>query len=114
MEAGRLLARVGRISLRGRLLWLAALVTALVVGGTTYLHTRILQRTVGEEGLNVAGAAALGVAAELAERESLPTGADLEDVLTQFTQVAPLLRGLTVTRLDDGASVIVASAGVAS
>jgi signal transduction histidine kinase len=94
------------ISLRTRLLLLAALSTAAVVGGTTYLLERIIEKAVEDEAVEAAAASALGVAAELTEREGLPSQAGLDEILADFTRAVPALRGLTVVR-SDGAEVAV-------
>ncbi|HEV8253424.1 MAG TPA: ATP-binding protein [Vicinamibacteria bacterium] len=88
------------VSLRARLLLLAALSTAVVVGGTTYLLERIIEKAVENEAVEAAAASALGVAAELTEREGLPSQAGLDEILADFTRAVPALRGLTVVRAD--------------
>jgi two-component system NtrC family sensor kinase len=102
-------SRVGRLSLRTRLLWMAALMTGLVVGATTYLKNRIIEATVEREALDAARLAALGVAADLTDRETLPTAADLEELLAEFTRAVPAIRSLTITRVQGDGSAIEAS-----
>jgi two-component system NtrC family sensor kinase len=97
------------LSLRVRLLLMVALSAALVVGGTTYVQRRIIVSAVEEEALDAAGATALGVAAELTEREGLPSPAELDDMLADFQRMVPAVRALTVTRVDDDGSVSVTS-----
>jgi two-component system, NtrC family, sensor kinase len=92
--------------LRVRLLMLIALATAVVVGGTTYLEGRIIEAVVEGEAVDAAGAAALGVAADLTERDALPSAAELEDLRVEFLKAVPSLRGLTIVGLaGDSASV---------
>ena len=96
-------------SLRARLLWLAGLGTALVVGGTTYLNQRLIEQAVEREAIDAAAAAAMGVAANLTERDELPSGAELEALLADFTQAVPSLRALTVARITGQLHVVEAS-----
>jgi hypothetical protein len=86
-----------------------ALSAALVVGGTTYVQRRIIVAAVEDEAVEAAGATALGVAAELTEREGLPSPADLDDLLADFQRMVPPVRGLTITRLEPGGAVTVAT-----
>src|SRR5438477_129141 len=104
-------ARPGqRLSLRARLLVMVALSTAVVVGATTYLQRRIIVDSVEREALDAAGATALGVAAELTEREDLPSAAEVDEMLANFSRMVPALRALTLTRLaEDGTVSVVAS-----
>lgn len=102
-------SRVGRLSLRTRLLWMAALTTGLVLGAMTYLKNRIIEATVEREALDAAELAALGIAANLTDRDTLPSAADLEELLADFTRAVPAIRALTITRLQGDASVIEAS-----
>jgi signal transduction histidine kinase len=95
--------------LRVRLLVLVALATVVVVGGTTYVESRIIEGVVEREALDAAGAAALGVAADLTEREALPTAAELEDFRIEFLKAVPSLRGLTVIRRAEGSAVVEAT-----
>ncbi|HEY3121007.1 MAG TPA: ATP-binding protein [Vicinamibacteria bacterium] len=97
------------VSLRARLLLLAALSTAVVVGGTTYLLESIVEKAVEDEAVEAAAASALGVAAELTEREELPTQSALDDILADFMRAVPALRGLTVVRADGDAVTVHAS-----
>jgi len=91
-------------TLRARLFWLAALAAAVFVGGATFLQNRITWRAFEREALDAAGATALGVAAELLERE--PTPAELDSMLEQFRQAVPTLRAVTVVRATaDGTTV---------
>lgn len=98
-------SRVGRLSLRTRLLWMAALMTAFVVGGTTYLKNRIIEATVEREALDAAGLAALGVAADLTDREALPSASELEELMAEFTRAVPAIRALTITRAEGEARI---------
>src|SRR5215831_17058869 len=77
------------LSLRVRLLLLVGLSAALVVGGTTYLQRRIVVSAVEEEALDTAGATALGVAAELTDRDVLPSSAEVDDMLGDFQRMVP-------------------------
>jgi signal transduction histidine kinase len=98
------------LSLRARLLLMVALSAALVVGGTTWVQRRIVVAAVEEEAVDTAGATAMGVAAELTERDALPSGAELEEMLADFQRMVPAVRGLTITRVDpDGAVRVAAS-----
>ena len=97
------------LSLRARLLVMWALSAALVVGGTTYVQRRIIVTAVEDEAVEAAGATALGVAAELTEREGLPSAAELDDLLADFQRMVPSVRGLTLTRLEPGGGVTVAT-----
>jgi signal transduction histidine kinase len=97
------------VSLRARLLLLAALSTAVVVGGTTYLLERIIEKAVEDEAVEAAAASALGVAAELTEREGLPSQTSLDEILADFTRAVPALRGLTVMRAVEGGVEVHAS-----
>ena len=90
------------LSLRARLLVMWALSAALVVGGATYVQRRIIVSAVEDEAVEAAGATALGVAAELTEREGLPSAAELDDLLADFQRMVPAVRGLTVTRIEPG------------
>lgn len=105
-DPGSAQSPVSRLSLRARLLWSAALSTAVVVGGTTYLQKRIVERTVESEALDAARATALGVAADLTERDALPSPAELDDLLAEFTKAVPALRALTVIRVEGGSAAI--------
>jgi signal transduction histidine kinase len=96
-------------SLRARLLGFTALSAALVVGGTSFLESRITLRAVEREALDSAGAAALGVATDITERETLPTATELEELLADFAQAVPSLHSLTVLRRSGGTAVIAAS-----
>jgi signal transduction histidine kinase len=98
-----------RRSLRARLLVMWALSAALVVGGTTFVQRHIIVAAVEDEAVEAAGATALGVAAELTEREGLPAAADLDDLLADFQRMVPPVRGLTITRLEDGGAITVAT-----
>jgi len=110
---GAIVGRVGEIhsglSLRTRLLLMWALSAALVVGGTTYVQRRIIVAAVEDEAVEAAGATALGVAAELTEREGLPSAADLDDLLADFQRMVPPVRGLTITRIEGDGGVTVAT-----
>jgi two-component system, NtrC family, sensor kinase len=97
------------MSLRARWLLLGALGTASVVGLVTYLQKRTVEQLVEREALDGAGATALGVAADLTEREALPSSAELEDLLAGFMQVEPSVKQLTVTRMTGGERVIQSS-----
>jgi two-component system, NtrC family, sensor kinase len=97
------------ISLRARWLLLAALGTASVVGLVTYLQTRTVEEAVEREALDGAGATALGVAADLTERDTLPTSAELEELLAGFVQAEPSVKALTVTRMAGSERAIQAS-----
>jgi two-component system NtrC family sensor kinase len=95
-----------RLSLRARLVWLAALSAAAIVLGTTYLETGVIERTVESEALDAASATALGVAADLTERDALPTPGELEDLRIDFTRAVPTLRALTVVKVDGARAAI--------
>jgi signal transduction histidine kinase len=97
------------LSLRARLLVMWALSAALVVGGTTWVQRRIIVAAVEDEAVEAAGATALGVAAELTEREGMPSSADLDDLLADFQRMVPPVRGLTLTRIEADGSVTVAT-----
>ena len=86
-----------------------ALSAALVVGGSTYVQRRIIVAAVEDEAVEAAGATALGVAAEITEREGLPSAADLDDLLADFQRMVPPVRGLTITLLEPGGAVTVAT-----
>jgi two-component system, NtrC family, sensor kinase len=96
-------------SLRARLLWMAALSAALVIGATTFLESRIIVREVEGEALDAAGATALGVAAEIREREPLPDASELAELQSDFTQAVPELTALTVTLRGGGRTSVYAS-----
>jgi signal transduction histidine kinase len=99
-----------RRSLRVRLLVLFALSTAVVVGGTTYVLKRIVVDAVEREALEAAGASALGVGAEIADRGDVPQEPDLGEMLADFARIVPDLRGLTVARREpDGRVAVLAS-----
>jgi signal transduction histidine kinase len=91
------------------MLFMWALSAALVVGGTTYVQRRIIVAAVEDEAVEAAGATALGVAAELTEREGLPSAADLDDLLADFQRMVPPVRGLTITRIEADGGVTVAT-----
>jgi two-component system NtrC family sensor kinase len=97
------------LSLHARLLLMVALSAIVVVGGVTSLQRRIVVSVVEDEALEAAGATALGVAAEITEHEGLPTAADLEEMLADFQRMVPAVRGLTVTRIEAGGRVVVAT-----
>jgi two-component system NtrC family sensor kinase len=101
--------RRASLSLRVRLLMMVALSAAIAVGGTTYVQRRTIVNAVDEEAVDAAGAAALGVAAELTERGGLPTASELDDMLADFQRMVPAVRALTVTQVDAGGEVIVAA-----
>jgi signal transduction histidine kinase len=84
------------LSLRTRLSLSAALAIAVVVGGTSYLQDRITARAVEGEALDAAAATALGIAADLTEREAVPTAAELEDMFGQYVNAVPAVRAVTV------------------
>jgi signal transduction histidine kinase len=94
-----------RASLRARLVWMAAVGTAVVVGVTSYLEKRVIEGAMESEALEAAGAAALGLAADVADHhDTEPTDADLADLVARYTPAVPTIRALTVVR-PDGASV---------
>jgi two-component system NtrC family sensor kinase len=97
------------LSLRARLSLSAALVVAVVVGLTTFLQARIVGRTVEAEAVNGAAAIALGVSADLGEHVSLPTTAELQDLLADYRKAVPAVRSLTVTAAGDEPSAVIAS-----
>jgi signal transduction histidine kinase len=97
------------LSLRARLLVMWALSAALVVGGTTWVQRRIIVAAVEDEAVEAAGATALGVAAEITEREGLPAAADLDDLLADFQRMVPAVRGLTITRIEPRGAITVAT-----
>jgi two-component system, NtrC family, sensor kinase len=96
------------LTLRARLGLSAALVVATVVGATTFLENRILVGVVENDALDAASATALGVAAELIERQGIPTTPDLEEILGDFTRAVPALQSLTVVRAagEEGPAVV--------
>ncbi len=86
-----------RLSLRARLGLSAAVVVGVVVGVTTTVENRIVLNAVEDEAKDAAAATALGIAGELSERPAMPTSADLDAMLFDFTRVEPALRSITVT-----------------
>jgi signal transduction histidine kinase len=91
----------GGLSLRARLGLSVAMVVAAVVSVATLLENRIVVSAVETEAMDAAAATALGLAAELSERPSFPTDADLDAMLFDFTRAVPGLRSLTVTQEGD-------------
>lgn len=84
-------------SLRARFGISAALVVAAVVGLSTFLQARIVSRAVEAEGQDAAAAIALGVAADLGEHESLPSAAELGDLLADYRKAVPAVQSITIT-----------------
>jgi HAMP domain-containing protein len=83
-------------SLRGRLGVSAALVVAAVVGLSTYLQARIVARAVEAEALDSAAAIALGVSADLGEHTTVPSAAELVDLLGDYRKAVPAVQSITV------------------
>lgn len=97
------------LSLRVQLLGLVALSTLFLVSAATTLQLRFTLRSVERETLDAARATALGVAAELTERDRLPTPQELQDIAEQFRDAVPTLRALTVIRDEPDRDVLHAS-----
>ena len=87
-------------SLRTRLALLLALAIVLVVGVTTYLQSRLFERTVEQELADATRLVALAVADDLELREGPFTAAELEASLRQFVETLPELGSITVVTLD--------------
>src|SRR5262249_17504435 len=108
-----ILERVGRagstLSLRTRLLGLLALSAAGLVLVATYSQLRIASAAVERELLDAASAAALGVAAEAAERPQTPSGGELEDTRAWCAQALPELEALSIIQREAGEQRVVAS-----
>lgn len=96
-------------SLRTRLALLLALAIVLVVGVTTYLQSRLFERTVEQELADATRLVALAVADDLELREGPFTAAELEASLRQFVETLPELGSITVVTLDAGKPVVYAS-----
>jgi two-component system NtrC family sensor kinase len=96
-------------TLRARLGVSAALAVAAVVGLSTYLQARIVARALEAEALDAAAAIALGVSADLGEHTSLPTTAELVDLLGDYRKAVPAVRSITVTGPGLGTPELVAS-----
>jgi two-component system NtrC family sensor kinase len=92
-------------SLRARLGLSAALVVAAVVGLTAYLQARIVGRAVEAEALDAAAAIALGVSADLGERTTTPSPAELVDLLGDYRKAVPAVESITVTAVSPPAVV---------
>ena len=99
-------------SLRARLGVSAALVVAVVVGLSTYLQARIVARAVEAEALDAAAAIALGVSADLGERTTAPSAAQLVALLGDYRKAVPAVQSITVTAASP--SAIVASTDTAA
>ena len=96
-------------SLRTRLALLLALAIVLVVGVTTYLQSRVFERTVEQELTDAARLTALAVADDLELREGPFTAAELEGSLRQLVDTLPELGSITVVILEAGKPVVYAS-----
>ncbi len=96
-------------SLRARLGISVVLVVAAVVGLSTYLQARIVSRAVEAEALDAAAAVALGVSADLGERETPPATDELVDLLGDYRKAVPGVQSITVTSGAFGPNVLVAS-----
>jgi signal transduction histidine kinase len=92
-------------SLRARLGVSAALVVAAVVGLSTFLQARIVARAVEAEAVDAAAAIALGVAADLGEHETVPSTAELVDLLADYRKAVPAVQSITVTAVSPAAVV---------
>ena len=84
-------------SLRARLGVSAAVVVAAVIGLSTYLQARIVARAVEAEALDAAAAIALGVSADLGERTTTPSAAELVDLLADYRKAVPAVHSITIT-----------------
>jgi len=100
-------------SLRTRLALLLALAIALVVGVTTYLQSRVFERTVEQELTDAARLTALAVADDLELRAGPLTATELEGTLRQLVETLPELGSITVVMLEDGKPVVYASTATA-
>jgi two-component system, NtrC family, sensor kinase len=103
-------------SLRTRLALLLALVIALVIGVTTYLQSRVFERTIETELSEAARLTAVAVADDLELRDAPFTAEELTQTLKEFVETVPELGSITVVTLEAGAPVVFAttSAGAAS
>ena len=96
-------------SLRTRLAVLLALAIALVIGFTTYLQSRVFERTVESEISETARLTAIAVADDLELREGPFTAEELTPTLREFVETAPELGAITVVTLQAGAPAVLAS-----
>ena len=104
------MARIRRgLSLRARLLWAGALAAALIIGAGSLVEKGLIDRAVERQALDAAGATALGVAADITERDDLPTPNDLEDLRVEFAKAEPSVRALTITQSDGDQQSVVSS-----
>lgn len=85
-----------RRALRVRFLVFVVLAVTLVAVTVEEVGARFTGNALEEEALAAAGAAALGVAADLADQSSLPTTPELEQLLVNYQQLVPTLRSLSV------------------
>ena len=96
-------------SLRTKLALLLALAIALVIGVTTYLQSRVFERTVEGELSETARLTALAVADDLELREGPFNAEELTQTLREFVETVPEFGAITVVTLDTGQPIVFAS-----
>lgn len=96
-------------SLRTRLALVLALAIALVIGVTTYVQSRLFERTIETELTEAARLTALAVADDLELRDGPFTPEELRRTLQEFVETVPELGSITVVTLDGAAPRVFAS-----
>jgi two-component system, NtrC family, sensor kinase len=99
----------GRWSLRTRLALALGCAIAAVGGGTTYVQSRVVERTLESELVEAARLTALAVADDVQLRPTPYEPETIRDVLHGFSEAMPELGSLSVITADAGTVVLVAS-----
>ncbi|MEO8502008.1 MAG: HAMP domain-containing sensor histidine kinase [Vicinamibacteria bacterium] len=84
------------LALRVRFLVFFVVAVTLVAVTVEEVGARFTRAALEDEALGAAGAAALGVAEDLADQAKLPTTPELEQLLLNYQQLVPTLRSLSV------------------
>jgi signal transduction histidine kinase len=98
-----------RWSLRTRLGLLIALAIALVIGATTYVQSRVVERTLESELVDAARLTALAVADDLQLRNGPFNADEMRAALHEFIDAMPELGSISVITLEAGSPVLYAS-----
>ncbi len=83
-------------ALRWRFLAFVVFSVALVALTVEEVGGRFTRAALEDEAVAAAGAAALGVADDLVDQETLPTAPELDQLLVNYAQLVPTLRSLSV------------------
>ena len=97
------------LALRVRFLVLFVVAVTLVALTVEEVGARFTRDALDDEALAAAGAAALGVAEDLADQAALPTTPELEQLLVNYQQLVPTLRSLSVLETQKKKLAVVAT-----